>query len=577
MNAEPVITVLDSDEEGDSSWRSTGIGTSAIPSSEFTVPYPNIMEYQKNSPQGRHASTHTQLSRQWRRYDPRFNSEMSNDNNQLPTLQDWYNSVGLSSDVFQRMLIKDSDNLSSEDATTAKTLRDKLISTLQLCPTSSSWSYRLWHDIRDNCTIYPITIFYLFTMLSVPRAQKLLEVISSWNIWNPVKIVVDHDMIKASISEFMTLQTHTIDLALRRDLVDLSAFVERTISSTASRPIIMSLSEPEVQQFASVLRMRMFERFIRTLVKHTNIFPEYLFVAKAKRAGKNPYSGGGFADVWRGKLKGKPIAMKVLRMYQCGKDQLEIVHQKFCEEALLWQQLEHENILPFLGVCKDEFAPMLAMISPWMDNGTLVTYLQEYDLDAPQRQRMVRGVVAGLHFLHTLKPVVVHGDLRAGNILIDFDKKPRIADFGLSRIIDSQASSVVATSFNGKGTMRWQAPELLNASRFGGENTGVTTKSDVYAFACVCWEIFTGQIPFANLRDGEVILAVAVNDKRPSRPAEPATSRGLDDEHWKLMQSCWATVPVDRPSMGEVKNILKVHFENLLRVHYLRPPPPLGL
>ncbi|TDL20566.1 kinase-like protein, partial [Rickenella mellea] len=232
----------------------------------------------------------------------------------------------------------------------------------------------------------------------------------------------------------------------------------------------------------------------------------------------------------------------------------------FCEEAWLWQRLRHENVLPFYGVCKDEFAPMLAMISPWMDNGNLVTYLQENDLDAFNRQGMVRGVAAGLRFLHGLKPIVVHGDLRAGNVLIDSWGKPRIADFGLARIIDSQASSVVATSFNGKGTMRWQAPELLNASRFEEDNGGVTVKSDVYAFACVCFEIFTGEIPFANLRDGAVILAVAVNNQRPPRPTEPATSRGLEDEYWKLIQSCWATLPLDRPPMDEVNKILDSLF-----------------
>ncbi|TDL20573.1 kinase-like protein [Rickenella mellea] len=355
-----------------------------------------------------------------------------------------------------------------------------------------------------------------------------------------------------------------INQALNRDLIDLSALVERTISSTAMRDIILSLSESDIQRLMGVLQMlieaelvpvpskRTFERFIGTIVKQRNLFPDSLFVTNAKRIGRNPQSGGGFADVWRGELQGKPIAMKVLRMYQFGKSQLENVHQKFCEEAWLWQRLKHQNVLPFYGVCKDEFSPMLAMISPWMENGNLVTYLQEHNLNAFDRRGIVQGVATGLHFLHSLKPVVVHGDLRAGNVLIDSGGEPRIADFGLARIIDSQASSVVATSFNGKGTMRWQAPELLNASRFGVENNGVTTKSDVYAFACVCWEIFTGQVPFSNLRDGEVILAVAVNDKRPSRPTDPATSCGLDDEHWKLMKSCWATQPVDRPSMEEL-------------------------
>lgn len=81
-------------------------------------------------------------------------------------------------------------------------------------------------------------------------------------------------------------------------------------------------------------------------------------------------------------------------------------------------------------------------------------------------------------------------DLRntQANVLVDRNGMARIADFGLAKIIDSQASTVVATSFNGKGTMRWQAPELLTTSRFEGETGDVTAKSDIYAFACLCLE-----------------------------------------------------------------------------------------
>ncbi|TDL20568.1 kinase-like protein [Rickenella mellea] len=358
---------------------------------------------------------------------------------------------------------------------------------------------------------------------------------------------------------------------MNADISGLSDIVDEIINSHAMRASIFSLPKVDVQQFMTVLQMligrddsrrRLFERFVRTLVTHTGTFPEDLFVAGAKRVGKNPHSGGGFADVWRGESRGRPVAMKVLRIYQCSKSQLETVHRNFCAEAMLWQQLRHKNILPFYGVCKDEFAPMLAMISPWMGNGTLTTHLEERNLDAFGRREMLKGVACGLQYLHSCKPAVVHGDLRAGNVLVDSDGIPRIGDFGLARIIDSQSSSVVtvATSFNGKGTMRWQAPELLNASRFEVKNSGVTVKSDVYAFAWVCWEIFTGQVPFPDLRDGEVILAVAVRDQRPSRPAEPATSRGFDDEHWKLMQSCWATLAVDRPTMDEVTGSLECIF-----------------
>lgn len=76
------------------------------------------------------------------------------------------------------------------------------------------------------------------------------------------------------------------------------------------------------------------------------------------------------------------------------------------------------------------------------------------------------------------------------NVLVDENNEPRITDFGLARAIDSQGSTV-STSFKGKGTLRWQAPELLHASRFGEESSKLTSKSDVYAFSCLCLEVYS--------------------------------------------------------------------------------------
>lgn len=44
---------------------------------------------------------------------------------------------------------------------------------------------------------------------------------------------------------------------------------------------------------------------------------------------------------------------------------------------MIWRQLDHPNILPFYGVCKDEFAPRFAMVSPWMEGGDLPSYLKQ--------------------------------------------------------------------------------------------------------------------------------------------------------------------------------------------------------
>ena len=77
------------------------------------------------------------------------------------------------------------------------------------------------------------------------------------------------------------------------------------------------------------------------------------------------------------------------------------------------------------------------------------------------------------------------------NILVDKKGRPKLADFGLSKIVDSQATTVARASFNGKGAMRWQAPELLSSTRFDGVPSIVTTCSDIYAFASVCLEVRT--------------------------------------------------------------------------------------
>jgi serine/threonine protein kinase len=101
-------------------------------------------------------------------------------------------------------------------------------------------------------------------------------------------------------------------------------------------------------------------------------------------------------------------------------------------------------------------------------------------------------VAQGVEYLHCLK--FIHGDLRGvryaitqphlvlfiyyqANILIDSDRRPRIADFGLAEVADATAVSI-----NQCGSVRWMAPELL-------ETFQRTLATDVYAFACVCLEV----------------------------------------------------------------------------------------
>ncbi|KAG8912373.1 Transcriptional regulatory protein sin3, partial [Tulasnella sp. 417] len=110
-----------------------------------------------------------------------------------------------------------------------------------------------------------------------------------------------------------------------------------------------------------------------------------------------------------------------------------------------------------------------------------------------------------VQYLH--KEGIVHGDLKANNILVGDNGRSMLCDFGLTKSIDSKTS----TTMRGAGTLRWQSPELWNDSP-------KTPESDVYAFGMTVAEVLTGKIPFANCQnDWAVMQAVMWKDARPLR------------------------------------------------------------
>ena len=91
----------------------------------------------------------------------------------------------------------------------------------------------------------------------------------------------------------------------------------------------------------------------------------------------------------------------------------------------------------------------------------------------------------GLAYLHS--EGIVHGDIHAGNVLVDRNGAARLADFGLSLL--SEGTAYNYGSQHGGGATRFSAPELFDPEEFGLESSRPTFQSDVYAFACVCVEV----------------------------------------------------------------------------------------
>lgn len=209
----------------------------------------------------------------------------------------------------------------------------------------------------------------------------------------------------------------------------------------------------------------------------------------------------------------------------------------------------------------------LYFIAPGSGSGTL---LSTYIAAEGRTWRPQSGTF--IHVISIAASTDSYFSLQA-NVLVDASGRPCITDFGLTRFIHSQPSIAATSTFSGKGSLRWQAPELIRTISGEQGNMNITTESDVYAYGCVCLEvmimllalncsagynwsqIFTGQVPWHGYMDAFIVFQV-LGDKRPPRPDSTAAG-DLDDNMWNLIQGCWKTEPKDRPEMTTIYESLK--------------------
>ncbi|KAJ7700565.1 kinase-like domain-containing protein [Mycena metata] len=222
-------------------------------------------------------------------------------------------------------------------------------------------------------------------------------------------------------------------------------------------------------------------RLVIKLCSSCERLPSSLFAEGIERRAEVACTGGGFSDIYKAVYRSQEVALKKLRFFVDNTpEERRKIKERFYEEALLWKNLKHPNILPFIGLhseASDLNKPLsMVMVCPWMPNGTIIKYLKDFP-ETPIVAKVLE-IAQGLNYLHSIP--VVHGDLRGSNILVDAEGHARLADFGLACYADATAKSSVR-----RGSVKWMAPELLQPpSRFQR-----TRSTDVYALACVINEV----------------------------------------------------------------------------------------
>ncbi|KAG2088073.1 kinase-like domain-containing protein [Suillus discolor] len=201
----------------------------------------------------------------------------------------------------------------------------------------------------------------------------------------------------------------------------------------------------------------------------------------SKDSAPHPIAHGSFGDVWKctyiaPNRPGLEVAVKSIRIDVAGDEFRVRVTQRLLGDFRARKQLHHENLLPLLGF-SHEFGLLPAMVSPWIHNGSLTTYIEHHftEMTMEQKLRIVSGISEVLG--------VVHGDLTANNILIDSDHNAHVADHGIL----TMCSELSGTSYI-RSNVRWAAPELFEVSE-NEESLTPQSASDIYSLGCIMLQV----------------------------------------------------------------------------------------
>ncbi|MFM9904490.1 MAG: serine/threonine protein kinase [Pyrinomonadaceae bacterium] len=226
-----------------------------------------------------------------------------------------------------------------------------------------------------------------------------------------------------------------------------------------------------------------------------------------------PIGSGAFGDVWLAEKAGIVTTRFALKLPKG----TEVDPAVFKDEARIWAQASgHTNVVPIIeadshNVVRNRVtvvSDQIVIVSEYMSDGSLQSQLISTGGKAPTVQKaaqLTMGILAGLRYLHTRKPVIIHRDLKPDNVLMQ-DETPRLTDFGISRALKSDS---YLKTVGIAGTLPFMAPEV-----FRGE---FSARTDVWAAGVILYQLLSGRLPFQQT-DIPALISAIVNDQPADLP-----------------------------------------------------------
>ncbi|XP_031270508.1 L-type lectin-domain containing receptor kinase IV.2-like [Pistacia vera] len=267
---------------------------------------------------------------------------------------------------------------------------------------------------------------------------------------------------------------------------------------------------------------------------------------------------GGFGKVYRGVLPSSNEQIAVKKVSHDSKQGMS----EFVAEIVSMGRLRHRNLVQLRGYCRRR--QELILVYDYMAHGSLDKML--YSDTRPglnwfQRFRILRGIASGLLYLHEdWEQVVLHRDIKPGNILLDVDLSGKLGDFGLARFYDHGSNPKTTNLI---GTLCYLAPELLRIGKATTHQSSTTTSTDVFAFAACMLEAACGRKPMAIDPENINLVDWVIDCWKRGNILDATDPRleGLYAEEQmelvlKLGLFCSHPNPAARPSMRQVMQYL---------------------
>ncbi len=240
-----------------------------------------------------------------------------------------------------------------------------------------------------------------------------------------------------------------------------------------------------------------------------------------------PIGSGGMSEVFlaHDEVLDRDVAVKRLRDQFSGDKELL---DQFKREAKSAAQLVHPNIIGIYDVVEDGGDQYIVM--EYVEGTTLKDILKDYRIEPKAALQITRQLAGALQQAHSRN--IIHCDIKPQNILMSDNMIPKIADFGIAKMVSGQ--TMVFTG-NVMGSVHYISPEQA-----GGDQ--VTFASDIYSLGIVLYEMLTGQVPF----HGETPVSVAMMQVEKAMPKLGESMENVPQGVQSILDKMTAKKPENR-------------------------------